>query len=246
MSSSTYVYLDINECKIPARLVYEARKNVYFSLASKNFILRFPTRMSPFKRAEFLEQGKAWVAKVIDENPGLLSRFSEKTYVNGQSLRCFDRDYTISLSTPDHRHFQVNLVSGLIKIPAEREGLDKVSGEIVSKTLQKLFARVYRPIIFLKGMELASKAGLPGDFDLSLRYMTTKWGSCSKTKGKLSINTRLILAPEKVLDAVILHELCHLVHANHSHQFWSLLEKVDPDYKIHTKWLKTNGPLLKL
>lgn len=202
--------------------------------------------MRASEKEEYLEKGKDWVGKVIEKNPTLVSRFVSKTYKHGQKLKFYDRDYTISITPVQSRVIHIDPGKGVIQIPANEEGLQEASGEMVAKTLQKLIARVYRPIVTIKGIQLAAKHKLPRDFDLTLRYMSSKWGSCSKIKGNMSINTRLMLAPEKILDSVLLHEICHLVHANHSHDFWSLVQKVDPDYKLHIKWLKTNGPLLKL
>ena len=59
-------------------------------------------------------------------------------------------------------------------------------------------------------------------------------------------NWRLILAPPEILDYVVVHELCHLTHMNHSKEFWGLVESVIPDYKNRRKWLKENGHTLRL
>ena len=80
---------------------------------------------------------------------------------------------------------------------------------------------------------------------ISIRDQKTRWGSCSG-RGTLSFNWRLILAPPEILDYVVVHELCHLTHMNHSKEFWKLVESVIPDYKIKRKWLKENGHTLHL
>lgn len=68
----------------------------------------------------------------------------------------------------------------------------------------------------------------------------TRWGSCS-SRGTLSFNVRLYLAPPEALDYVVVHELCHLVHMNHSKEFWALVESIMPDYKVWRRWLRENG-----
>lgn len=79
---------------------------------------------------------------------------------------------------------------------------------------------------------------------ITIRDQKTRWGSCS-SKGTLSFNWRLMLAPPAVLDYVVVHELCHLMHMNHSKAFWNAVEEIMPDYKIHRKWLKENGNKLQ-
>lgn len=65
---------------------------------------------------------------------------------------------------------------------------------------------------------------------ISIRDQRTRWGSCSPS-GTISINWRLMLAPAHVMDYVIVHELCHLLHANHGPRFWKLVASVCPDYR---------------
>lgn len=85
-----------------------------------------------------------------------------------------------------------------------------------------------------------------GDYQkISIRDQKTRWGSCSG-KGTLSFNYRLMLAPPRVLDYVVVHELCHLTHMNHSKAFWNMVESILPDYKEHRKWLKENGHTLHI
>ncbi len=78
---------------------------------------------------------------------------------------------------------------------------------------------------------------------ISVRDQKTRWGSCS-AKGNLNFNWRLILAPEQVLDYVVVHELAHRREMNHSKRFWALVEAVLPDYQSRRRWLKENGDLL--
>lgn len=75
---------------------------------------------------------------------------------------------------------------------------------------------------------------------ITIRSQKTRWGSCS-AKGNLNFNCLLMLAPDEVIDYVIVHELCHRLEMNHSPAFWSLVESVLPDYKTRQKWLKDYG-----
>ena len=78
---------------------------------------------------------------------------------------------------------------------------------------------------------------------ITIRCQRTRWGSCS-SRGNLNFNCLLMLTPREVLDSVIVHELCHRKHMNHSAAFYTEVLRVLPDYRTQDRWLKKNGPLL--
>jgi predicted metal-dependent hydrolase len=75
---------------------------------------------------------------------------------------------------------------------------------------------------------------------IAIRDTRSRWGSCS-SRGALSFTWRLALAPRHILDYVVVHELCHLVHMDHSKRFWSLVERVRPDFRAERDWLNDHG-----
>lgn len=80
---------------------------------------------------------------------------------------------------------------------------------------------------------------------ITIRNQATRWGSCSSS-GNLNFNCLLMLAPEKVQDYVVVHELSHRRHMNHSSAFWDEVASVMPDYKVCVKWLKDHGATLMI
>lgn len=79
---------------------------------------------------------------------------------------------------------------------------------------------------------------------VSVRKMKSRWGSCSK-EGNISINLLFGHLPDDLLDYVIIHELCHIVHHNHSKSFWSLVASYLPDFKLRKSQLRRYGYLLR-
>lgn len=78
-----------------------------------------------------------------------------------------------------------------------------------------------------------------------VRRMRRRWGSCWPG-GNLSFNTYLVMAPPEVLDYVVVHELAHLRHRNHSAGFWALVAGHHPEYRVRRAWLRANSPALML
>jgi len=78
---------------------------------------------------------------------------------------------------------------------------------------------------------------------VAIRAQKSRWGSCSR-EGNLNFNCLLAACPEGALRYVVVHELCHRKHMNHSKAFWNEVEEYMPDYKEHRRWLKQNGNAL--
>ncbi len=77
---------------------------------------------------------------------------------------------------------------------------------------------------------------------VAIRDQKTRWGSCSKRNRSINLNWRVVLFPDDVRDYLILHELAHLHHADHSRRFWELVEQWCPWYRQAERWIDDHGP----
>jgi predicted metal-dependent hydrolase len=96
-----------------------------------------------------------------------------------------------------------------------------------------------RNVITAKAHEFSVRYGLVYN-RIAIRNQRTRLGSCSSMLN-LNFNWQITKFPENIMDYIILHELAHLKHQNHSKEFWKEVSLMDPDYKIHNKWVKNNG-----
>lgn len=78
---------------------------------------------------------------------------------------------------------------------------------------------------------------------IKVKEQKKRWGTCTSER-RLLFNWRLVMAPLEVVDYVVVHEMCHMVHMNHSKAFWNLVATILPDYRQRKQWLKENGALL--
>lgn len=121
---------------------------------------------------------------------------------------------------------------------------EEKAGEInvISDSERDTLVEKAKKVIPEKCRLYAAKVGV--DYGrITLRWQRTRFGSCSSL-GNLNFNIALMLAPEDVLDYVVVHELCHRKEMNHSQRFYAEVRKVLPDYKKSEKWLKENGRFL--
>jgi predicted metal-dependent hydrolase len=113
-----------------------------------------------------------------------------------------------------------------------------------TEAIERWYRRRARAEIGSRLDAAAARAGTPYK-GLTIRGQRTRWASCS-SKGAMSFNWRLLLAPEAVLDYVIEHEVCHLEVMDHSPRFWALLESRGPGWRSHAAWLRRYGSALVL
>ena len=145
--------------------------------------------------------------------------------VNKKSSSAVLNDNTIQLVISDNlsKEEQNNHISTLI------------SRCIGSKRLPKLQVKI---------KELNKKHFNQSINKIFFKHNKSNWGSCSRA-GNINISTRLLFAPDDVLEYVCIHELAHLLEHNHSKKFWTLVETAMPEYKKKERWLKENGDICK-
>jgi predicted metal-dependent hydrolase len=113
-----------------------------------------------------------------------------------------------------------------------------------TEALERWYRRAARAEIGPRLDAAAARAGA-SYAGLTIRGQRKRWASCS-SRGGMSFNWRLLLAPEAVLDYVVEHEVCHLEVMDHSPRFWALLASRVPDYRTHSAWLRRYGSTLHL
>lgn len=134
----------------------------------------------------------------------------------------------------------VQLVASDILVKNTENAL--ISEKTVQAQIEKWYISTARDIIEDRVYFYAKLIGKTVN-TVRMKNTQTRWGSCS-SKQNININWRLIMAPFEVMDYVILHEVCHLKHLNHSLSFWKLVKQIMPNYADKTNWLKKNADTL--
>lgn len=129
--------------------------------------------------------------------------------------------------------------NSLSRMEKKRLEADSSGSEPLSSGDIKLLADKAKRVIPPKVHKYAAIIGVTYG-RITIRFQKSRWGSCSG-KGNLNFNCLLMKAPDDIVDYVVVHELCHRKHMNHSPRFWAEVEKIIPDYREKRRWLKDHG-----
>ena len=180
----------------------------------------------------FVQERVAWLERERDRQAVQIS--STGPWVAGTTVLLRGSEVTLEAEPAGAGKTQVRL--GDVTFTADSP-LPADLRPLVERHLRAVAARE----LPLRVQELAAAHGFRPSA-LSIRNQRSRWGACSP-RGRLTLNWRLIQMPPDVRDYVILHELAHLLHLNHSARFWQKLARVCPGYKEARAWLSANARL---
>lgn len=238
--------LEIENESLNVFIYHEKRQNSRISFGKKGITIRLPTFLSENQKKAQTEKFLIWVENKIKEKPQLLQYGKpEKKYESGQKIKLFDRDFIVDIKEISTQKASIKLIDSTIIFMLSKSYSNKVKQAICSELMVKFLRKFYQPIMKQK-LSFYNNIYKFGTLnEIRLKNNTTNWGSCS-SKGNINISVRLFFAPENVVNYVLLHELAHLKHPNHSKDFWRLVEKVCPNYKEDEVWLKQNAHLCNI
>ncbi len=183
-----------------------------------------PKYISEQEAMKFINSNKEWLNKKIAD----LEKKRNKFYFLGREITVFQQ-YDMFRKTPSVNFTKNQLI---ISTPVDEE-ID-LKTEYNNWLKQK--AKIYIP---RRTEKLADQYDLKFG-KISIRSQKTRWGSCSAKK-TLSFNSKLMMLNKRLIDYVIIHELCHTREMNHSKHFWCLVESIMPDYYSLRKQLKKHN-----
>ncbi len=195
-----------------------------------------PCSLDEHQIRRLLQSKKDWIRRKLR----IQSEFplpKNKEYVSGESFTYLGKNYRLKISHTGRS--EVKLRSGRLEVGVDR-GLTASKRE---QTVRDSLMRWYRDRAEDRLREKTARyAKFLSVVPQSVRVcdFKSRWGSCS-VRGDISFNWKIIIAPHRIVDYVVVHELSHLIKHDHSEQFWKTIARVFPDYCERKEWLKWNG-----
>jgi hypothetical protein len=162
----------------------------------------------------------------------------EREFVNGEGFLYMGRSYRLKLV--EDQTAPLVLKNGYFCLRTGSNG-KKVDAHEVFKEFyrEKALAKISQQVEFYAAQMGVTPKGI------KVQELQHRWASCTKV-GMLNFHWKCMMAPLTILDYIVVHELAHLVHANHTEAFWNEVDKVLPDYLDRKQWLRVNGAGMSL
>jgi predicted metal-dependent hydrolase len=177
-----------------------------------------------------------WIRKKLNYFLENKEYFKPKTFSNNESFYFLGQKYPLNIKYAAKKSIELIDSSLQVSLPLRYKKID--AAKYIKSSLEKWFREKMEEILDMRVPYFNVK--VDGKISsVKTRALKQSWGSCSQ-KGDLTFNWQLVTAPSAIIDYVVVHELCHLIHLNHSKDFWNTVESLMPDYKKRRKWLKDN------
>jgi predicted metal-dependent hydrolase len=241
--------LEYDFLPVPVHLFIEKRRNSRISLLKTRANVRLPDHLNRSQRQSELDKLLEWAVGHIEKKGLYPAEQLERDYSGIEEIRIAGEVWRLGFSADGagkQLRCKTDRSTRRICITGDRHNRPKQEfSAAIRKLVIGTFNRHY--LGFIQNL-VSSINDNTFNFQyqtVRLKYMKSRWGSCSAKKN-INLSLRLLLLPEKIRDYVIIHELAHLEEMNHSKAFWQLVEQHVPEYKDHEKWLKDNGHLFDL
>lgn len=185
-----------------------------------------PKNTSTENVKEKLKNKASWILRQLDFFISFHPITPPRKFVSGETHLYLGKQYRLKLFEAPSE--SVKLHGGNIEVTIKSK-LDKKRIEVLLQNWYKQKAMSHFNLLFQECVPI-SKSFYNGTPTLKYSWMNKRWGSCDKN-GQIHLNLELIKAPKKCIEYVIIHELCHLSHLNHSNAFYELLNNVYPNWK---------------
>lgn len=226
---------------IEFEVIYMVRKtlSIKVELDGKVIVIA-PALLKEEEVLEIVKKKAKWILEKQGEVSIINKNKIKREAVNGEYYLYLGREYKLFLDINNtYKKIEVNLLEGRLIVKTYTRD---------AKTIKLALEKFYRERTLIKVRERVSH--YQKYFEVKPRNIKSKeqkkrWGSCTYNNDLL-FNWRISMAPLHVLDYIVVHEMSHMIHKDHSRNFWNKVGSILPDYKIRHDWLKRNGVTLNI
>ena len=217
-------------------VVRSIRRTAGLHIVGTDLQVRVPEHLEDQRVAEILKQKRPWIRSKVAELQRVPPHRT-KELVSGETFPYLGRNYRLKVQ--EGHQVGVCLSGGYLRATIRPTEQNEHRTLRIQQYLQNWYRSRALERLQDKSNRYAQHIGV-SPAAVSVRNFKSRWGSCDK-KGEVVFNWNIIKAPHSIVDYVVIHELCHLIHPNHSKVFWELVGRHDASYPEHRQWLRKTG-----
>jgi len=195
-------------------------------------LVRVPDTLGDRQVEALLERKRLWIYRQLAEWRALNATRVQREYVNGEGFLYLGRTYRLKLVQEQAEPLM--LKDGYFCLRVNQGTLPDADAAFKAFYRQKGVMKIMQRLAYYQ-----PKMGVQPK-TVRVRELKHRWASCTP-KGSLNFHWKCLMAPLTVLDYIVVHELAHLRHRNHTNAFWHEVDKMLPDYRERKTWLRLNG-----
>ena len=215
------------------------KKSATIKVENKEVIVVVPKTLSKKRINELVEKKSPWINKKLHEYENLVPT-KPKEYVSGESFTYLGRNYRLKII--EGASEEIKLKHGQLVIGNLSKESEYSTSELIRSSLENWYIERANEKLIKKNKRYSKLIGV-NPRSIKVKSYKSRWGSCT-VKGDVSYNWKIVIAPNRIIDYLVIHELCHLIHHNHSPLYWKTVENYCSDYKESREWLRINGSSL--
>lgn len=210
------------------------KKTIGISVDARGVKVTVPKNTDNSSLKQLVHKKAPWICDRLSHIQELLETTSPpRQFFSGESIRYLGRQYRLQRL---NESTEVSLNGSFLKIP-DLCDFDLIRQQVIDWYIQKAIEQLPKRVEIYR-----RRFGLPMP-PIFIRSQRKRWGSCN-SRGELRLNWKIIMTSMSLIDYVVVHELCHLEHLNHSKAFWQRLGQIMPDYLQRKEKLAKQGILL--
>lgn len=218
------------------QLVKTQRRSISIRVKNEGVVVGAPIGVSNREIKQWLETKAVWVHSQLEKWQAHHQEIPVRYYQSGEVWSYLGEGLQLVIQVGQRKSCQ-RVGDKLVVNYRESSRTDRQ--EQTKTAIESWYKDQARLVIPPKVIQYCAQLGVSYSA-INYRKTRSKWGHCTRS-GNLQFNWLIMQAPESVIDYLVAHECCHLVHLNHSRAFWTLVEKVYPNYVTAKQWLKDNG-----
>ena len=219
----------------------ERSKSASIEIEDDTVKVTVPKNLSDQRIEELIKNRTVWIRQKLKIQTETI-RPKDKVYVNGESFTYLGRNYRLKCVSEGAG--EAKLKNGYLTVSLAENASGAALGGRVRQSLQQWYQARALEKLKEKTKRYSAILGVSPQ-SVGVKEYKARWGSCS-SKGDVTYNWRIIMAPHHIVDYIVVHELCHLLEHNHGPKYWKHVQNVIPNYRECREWLKVNGEGLRL